>query len=271
MNKTTLIITALVLIAGGMFFFGGEDEQVQTEELVSTEQVLKSGILPENTVEISGHKIPALEIVIEEGGVVTWTNLDDLAGFPYDKHTIVSGVIDASGAEGIKGVVPNSGSGSSDGMYEAGLALNESFEYTFSKPGSYSYYIAEHPSVSGQGSIIVKEKAQQVAEGVTIDEVAGVIETAGEVTQTGVIKMESGGFFFAPNVIRAKVGQPVSIDITSYGLHTFTLDEFDVDVQTPNGQTTRVEFTPDKAGTFTFYCDIPGHTAAGQIGRIIVE
>jgi len=88
--------------------------------------------------------------------------------------------------------------------------------------------------------------------------------------EDGVIKMNSGGFFFAPNTLQAKVGEEVNIDITSTGLHTFTIDELGVDVPTQDGITTRVTFTPNKAGTYTYYCAIPGHKEAGQIGTLTV-
>ncbi len=85
------------------------------------------------------------------------------------------------------------------------------------------------------------------------------------------IRMESGAFYFSPNKISVKKGERVTVYITSKGNHTFTLDEFGVNVPTPDGQVTKVEFTPDKSGTFTFYCAIPGHKESGQVGTITVE
>ena len=83
--------------------------------------------------------------------------------------------------------------------------------------------------------------------------------------------MEARSFSFTPNTIQAKVGEPVRIDITSVAQHTFTIDELGVNVITPHGQITEVEFTPDKKGTFQFYCSVSGHREAGQIGTITVE
>jgi plastocyanin len=86
-----------------------------------------------------------------------------------------------------------------------------------------------------------------------------------------VISMESAVFSFTPNTLEASVGEAVKIEISSDGQHTFTIDELGVDVTTPNGQITTVEFTPDKTGTFQFYCATPGHREAGQIGTITVK
>lgn len=83
--------------------------------------------------------------------------------------------------------------------------------------------------------------------------------------------MNSGAFFFSPNEIRAKAGQPITVHVASQGQHTFTIDELGVDVPTPNGKTTAVEFTPDKKGVFRFYCATPGHREAGQVGTITIE
>ncbi len=92
-----------------------------------------------------------------------------------------------------------------------------------------------------------------------------------DASSENIIKMDSGLFYYTPNTLQAKVGEEVSIDITSFGLHTFTIDELGVDVPTKGGETTRVTFTPDKAGTYTYYCAIPGHKESGQVGILTVK
>lgn len=55
-------------------------------------------------------------------------------------------------------------------------------------------------------------------------------------------------------------------------LHDFMLDEFNVHSdQVSNGKSTTVEFTPDKTGTFEFYCGVGNHRQMGQLGKLIVE
>ncbi len=252
MNKTIISIVVVVLVVLGFLILGNGKEDVKNDvpELSQVESVV-SKVDTANSVVIKGHKLPQGGLEIEVGTTVVWTNTDNLAGLPYDKHTITSGVVSLTGAKGVAGVVPNSGSGVSDGLYQEGLALNDDFEYTFNETGTYTFYIAEHPGVSGEGLITVIEKE--------------------ETNEAEVIAMESKSFFYSPNVLRAKVGKAVRLDITSEGQHTFTIDELGVDVATPNGQTTRVEFTPEKAGTYEFYCAVPGHRGAGQVGTLIVE
>jgi len=86
-----------------------------------------------------------------------------------------------------------------------------------------------------------------------------------------MVMMNSAPFSFSPKEIRAKVGQSVIVHVAAQGQHTFTIDELGVNVETPNGRTTAVEFTPNQKGAFTFYCAIPGHRESGQIGTLTVE
>jgi len=75
---------------------------------------------------------------------------------------------------------------------------------------------------------------------------------------------------FTPNIINAKVGVPVKLRIDADGFHTFTIDELGVNEIISNG-ITEIEFTPDKAGTFEFYCTVGNHRQAGQFGTIVIE
>jgi nitrite reductase (NO-forming) len=77
---------------------------------------------------------------------------------------------------------------------------------------------------------------------------------------------------FDATTLSASVGQPVTLTYINQGLidHAFVIDNF-VDEQTVSpGQTTTFNFTPARAGTFKFYCAIPGHEAAGMTGMLIV-
>lgn len=85
------------------------------------------------------------------------------------------------------------------------------------------------------------------------------------------IFIDSGDFFFSPKSITLRAGERVILRIRSKGLHTFTLDKLGINVETPDGEVTNVEFTPVQRGSFEFYCDIPGHRRDGQIGTLIVQ
>jgi plastocyanin len=66
-------------------------------------------------------------ITVPVGTTVTWTNSDDIP------HTAVS----------------------TDGVFKSKVMdTDEKFSYTFTKPGTYSYYCSVHPKMTGQ--IVVK-------------------------------------------------------------------------------------------------------------------
>jgi plastocyanin len=66
-------------------------------------------------------------ITVSVGTTVTWTNSDDIP------HTAVS----------------------TDGVFKSKVMdTDEKFSYTFTKPGTYSYYCSVHPKMTGQ--VVVK-------------------------------------------------------------------------------------------------------------------
>ena len=72
-----------------------------------------------------------------------------------------------------------------------------------------------------------------------------------------VIHLTAKKFEFAPAEIIVKKGEPVAIEIKSDDVkHGFILADFGVRTDIKPGQTNVVHFTPDKAGQFTFTCDV---------------
>jgi cytochrome c oxidase subunit 2 len=97
-----------------------------------------------------------------------------------------------------------------------------------------------------------------------------------------VIDMEASMSGFDNKEIHVKLGQPVTIRLTSIdnshhtdggGKHQWAVDELGVDVIAQPESSNYVTFTPDKAGSFTFYCDIccGGKANPTMNGQIIVE
>jgi uncharacterized cupredoxin-like copper-binding protein len=84
-----------------------------------------------------------------------------------------------------------------------------------------------------------------------------------------LISIEAGNIFFNPKSLTVKVNQPITVNFTNKGSHTFTVDELGVNfpLRDASGSFT---FTPTKTGSFTFYCSVPGHRQAGQFGTITV-
>lgn len=93
-------------------------------------------------------------------------------------------------------------------------------------------------------------------------------ESAGggqEVTITG------HDIYFDPSEVHIKAG-PVTFTLPNEGAaeHDFSIDELDINVNMPAGTTQTLE-VDIPAGTYQFYCNIPGHKDAGMVGTLVVE
>ena len=87
-----------------------------------------------------------------------------------------------------------------------------------------------------------------------------------------VISITAKKFDFTPSEITVKKGVPVALELTSSDrVHGFSLPDFKLTARIEPGKVTRVVFTPDKTGEFTFSCNIfcgSGHE--DMAGRLIV-
>jgi cytochrome c oxidase subunit 2 len=72
-----------------------------------------------------------------------------------------------------------------------------------------------------------------------------------------VIHITANKFQFTPDSITLKKGEPVVFEITSGDRkHGFSLRAFGVRGDVLPGKVSRIRFTPDKTGKFTFSCDV---------------
>jgi plastocyanin len=81
-------------------------------------------------------------------------------------------------------------------------------------------------------------------------------------------------FAFDPATLTATVGQTMNVTLVNTGAldHNFVIDEFNVGLgPIPGGQQSSGSFTPDAAGTYEYYCDVPGHRDAGMVGTLTVN
>lgn len=105
---------------------------------------------------------------------------------------------------------------------------------------------------------------------------AGVGEsTDGAMTESAdvlTVKMEAGSFYYKPNVINAKLGQTVRVELSAVSLqHDFNIDDLGVkSAIIPSGKSTTVEFTADTLGEFEFYCSVGNHRQQGMVGTLNV-
>jgi uncharacterized cupredoxin-like copper-binding protein len=73
--------------------------------------------------------------------------------------------------------------------------------------------------------------------------------------------------------LRAKMGETVALRLENRDnlSHSFDIDAFNLHVPLPASQNGAAVFKPTQAGTYTFYCSLPGHREAGMVGTLIVS
>ena len=77
---------------------------------------------------------------------------------------------------------------------------------------------------------------------------------------------------FTPSVIGGRKGETLHLRLTSRDQeHCFALEAFRVEKRVVPGRTTTVDITPDRAGTFPYYCCLEsGASADTEKGRLVV-
>ncbi len=102
---------------------------------------------------------------------------------------------------------------------------------------------------------------------------AGGVACLAAEPSTAEIRISAKKFEFHPNKATAKRGQPVIFVLTSEDrIHGFKMPDFGLRTDITPGQETRVTLTPDKAGSFSFFCDVfcgDGHE--DMDGTLVVE
>ncbi len=94
---------------------------------------------------------------------------------------------------------------------------------------------------------------------------AGATAPGATLTATGaaiqpgdaIVRVTAKCFVYNPDTITAQVGHPLVIELVSLDHHHgFSLPDFNLRADVLPGVVNRLRFVPDKAGTFTFACDV---------------
>jgi uncharacterized cupredoxin-like copper-binding protein len=85
------------------------------------------------------------------------------------------------------------------------------------------------------------------------------------------VTMEAGDFYFKPNAVTIAANTAVKFEIKNVAQipHNFSIDSLKISVALPPGETTDVTVNAP-AGSYEFYCNLPGHRAAGMFGTLTV-
>ncbi len=90
----------------------------------------------------------------------------------------------------------------------------------------------------------------------------------------GPIQVTTQNIRFKPDKLTVKAGQAVTVNVTNKDSvpHTFEIEGVEgVGVGVPPGGEGIVEFTIEQPGTYTIFCSVGNHRAAGMVGQLIVE
>lgn len=133
---------------------------------------------------------------------------------------------------------------------------------------------SRRPSKTGQGKM---DDRRWWLEGLTVAVVAlfllGVAvpaQSAGKGER--VIRVEASQYRFDPGVIRVNRGDTVTIELVATDVvHGLYLDGYGLQVEADPGQTARLTFVADRAGTFRFRCSVScGAMHPFMIGKLRV-
>ena len=104
---------------------------------------------------------------------------------------------------------------------------------------------------------------------------SGAIDPETLPSQSIKLVVSSAGFI--PNTFTVKAGSPVTLAVTSGDTqtHVFAFNDPElsgVAIGIGPEETRATSFNaPSEKGTYSFYCNVPGHAARGEVGTMIVE
>jgi uncharacterized cupredoxin-like copper-binding protein len=150
--------------------------------------------------------------------------------------------------------------------------------------GTYRFYcsVAGHKEAGMVGTLTVTDDGS-ASVGQTESATTNSAEVPTAVTQptkesaapsTGsAIDMSAVDISFSPKDLTIPANTDVSVTVTNNGVlqHNFVLDEAGVDSGLLNGGESATVIISLPAGTYQFYCSVPGHQEAGMVGTLIVE
>lgn len=161
------------------------------------------------------------------------------------------------------------------------IAPGETKEVTFTAPeGEYEYYcnVPGHREAGMIGTLIARpmdsaDEPATVDESGAEDAVQEAEQAAGEapaeLTEQVVTSFD---IYFEPKEVAIPADTDVTFNLPNDGAapHNFSIDELNISVDQAPGATEQVVINAP-AGTYEYYCNVPGHREAGMAGTLIVE
>ena len=97
-----------------------------------------------------------------------------------------------------------------------------------------------------------------------------------EALPSGTVKLEASAEGFNPSQFEVRAGQLVTLSLTSVDgdIHIFVFDDPQLSALAMGlgpDETKAITFNAPTAGEYSFHCDVPGHAARGEVGKMIVK
>ena len=85
------------------------------------------------------------------------------------------------------------------------------------------------------------------------------------------ILLKSHNMAFSSTRLEVQSGEhTITLDNADFVPHTFTIDALGINLTVPARGKDQLTLKLPR-GTYTFYCDIPGHPEAGMVGKLVVD
>ena len=89
--------------------------------------------------------------------------------------------------------------------------------------------------------------------------------------QTEGILLISHNMAYSSTKLQVQTGEhTITLDNADFVPHTFTIDALGINLTVPARGKDQLTLKLPR-GTYTFYCDIPGHPEAGMVGELVVD
>lgn len=91
-------------------------------------------------------------------------------------------------------------------------------------------------------------------------------------TAQSTFEVEASRFAYTPSILKVNLGDQVTIDLSSTDVvHGLSIDGYDLEIHADPGQTSRVTFVADRAGTYRLRCSVTcGSMHPFMIGKLQV-
>ncbi|MCO5221544.1 MAG: cupredoxin domain-containing protein [Thermomicrobiales bacterium] len=158
----------------------------------------------------------------------------------------------------------------------------ESAEIEVNAPeGTYEFYcsVPGHKDAGMVGTLTVSTDAAAAAPAAAEETDSGEADSAdaesaddsGAAASADAVEVSMHDMYFDPTDLAIGADTPTTFHFVNEGaaVHDFTIDDLDIHVTVNPGESAEIEVNAP-AGTYEFYCSVPGHKDAGMVGTLTV-